>query len=98
MATVRAEALHWRMARLIISVPPNPPAGYALELNGTPVPTRELGCGVASRRGALTLEASAPGYETFRRSVLIPSLDAAHVGVTMQRLEPTPRRGLRRQS
>jgi len=90
IATVRAEALHRRMARLTIKVPPNPPAGYELELSGVAVPVASWGSALPVDAGTLTVQASAPGYVGFERAVRIPSLDAARVELSVPRLEPEP--------
>jgi hypothetical protein len=90
IASVRAAALQSRMARLTISVPPNPPEGYSLELSGTAIPPASWGTPLPVDAGTSTLEASAPGYLSFKRAVVIPSLDGARVVVSMQPLEPEP--------
>jgi hypothetical protein len=90
IASVRAEALRWKMARLTVNVPANVPAGYSLELNGTAVPPASWGTAVPVDAGTLTLEASAPGYLTSRRRVVVPSVDAARVQVNVLRLDAEP--------
>jgi hypothetical protein len=90
IASVRAEALRRKMARLTLSVPANPPAGYSLQLNGTAVPPASWGTALPVDAGTLTVEASAPGYLTFRRKVFVSPSDATQVQLNVLRLEAAP--------
>ena len=90
IAEIRAEALRWKMARLTVNVPSSAPAGYSVQLNGSLVPRASWGSGLPIDSGSFTLEASAPGYVTFRRKVAVPSVEAARVQLTVPRLDAQP--------
>jgi hypothetical protein len=91
IANVRANALEPKMARLTISVPPRPPSGYSLQLDGTVVPPGSWGTALPVDPGTLTVEASAPGYLTFIRKISVSPSPGVRTELQVPLLEPEPR-------
>jgi serine/threonine-protein kinase len=85
IATVRADALAPRMARVTVRVSAEPPPGIVVELGHQPVPKASWGSALPVDSGKLLLEASAPGYAPFRREITIA--DGARVDVPLPQLE-----------
>jgi serine/threonine-protein kinase len=88
IATIRSNALSSRMARLVITVPPQPPPGFRIELNGMPVPAASFGSALPVDPGTLLVSADAPGFLQFERSVTVPAVDGAVVKLVVPQLEP----------
>ncbi len=89
MATIRADALSPRMARLSIRVPSTPAPGLRIVLGGDEILPASLGSPLPVDAGRVVLEASAPGYLTYRRDVAVPALDGARLDVVVPPLERT---------
>jgi hypothetical protein len=88
IAAVRSAALEHKVARLLLRVPPVLPAGYTLKLGEVTVPKTSWGTPLPLDAGTVTVEASAPGYVTYRRYVAIPPEEGARVRIALPPLEP----------
>jgi hypothetical protein len=86
IANVRAAALEARMARVTISVPAEPPVGFQVRLGTTVVPRASWGSALPMDAGTQALEASAPGYTSYRRQVSVPAVKGARIIVTVPQL------------
>lgn len=87
IATLRADALDPKMARLTLTVPALPPPGFELTLGETPVPRASWGSALPIDAGSVAVEARAPGYITFRRTVTVPTTSGARLIVAIPALE-----------
>lgn len=87
IATLRADALEPKLARLTISVPWVPPPGFEVDLGGTPVPRASWGSALPHDAGPVSVEARAPGYLTFRRTVSVPATSGARPIIVIPALE-----------
>ena len=85
IASVRADALAPRMARLTLRVSGKSPVGMVVELDRLSVPKASWGSALPVDAGQLSIVASAPGYVPFRREVSL--VDGARVEVTLPPLE-----------
>jgi hypothetical protein len=90
IAAMRAEALEPKLARMAISVPAQVPRGFSVRLGETVVPRASWGSAIPLDAGLVTVEASAPGHESFRKQVSVPVEPGARVTV-----EVPPLRALR---
>lgn len=88
LARQRAEALEPRLARLTITPPSEIPPGFQVTSHNEPVPKASWGSALPVDAGELIVEARAPGYLTFSRSVTIPTTPGASLTVTIPALEP----------
>jgi hypothetical protein len=88
IAAVRSAALEHKLARLVLLVPPAPPRGYTVKLGELTVPPDSWGTALPLDAGTVSVEASAPGYVTYRRYVAIPPEEGARVQVPLPPLEP----------
>ncbi len=89
MATIRADALSPRMARLSIHVPATAAAGLRIMIGPDEVPRPSWGSALPVDPGPLVLEASAPGYLAYRREVVVPAVEGARLDVAVPALERT---------
>jgi len=90
MAQQRAASLTPRLSRLSIVVPPDSKvSALELRLNGTSVPEVQWGAAAPIDAGAHTIEARAPGYETWSASVDVTGETQA-VRVQIPLLTPKP--------
>jgi hypothetical protein len=70
-AQKQAAALEPRLPKLAIFLPSNPPAGFVVKRDDTPVDSGALGVALYVDPGAHTVTASAPGFEAFSVSVTL---------------------------
>ena len=78
-AADRARALEGRVSRMTITLAAGDrPAGFAVRQNGATVTALDFGRSIAVDPGAITIEASAPGYATFRKVVTIGAAQSSH--------------------
>jgi len=70
-ALKQANALEPRLPKLAIFLPSNPPAGFVVKRDDTPVDAGALGVALYVDPGAHTVTASAPGFEAFSVSVTL---------------------------
>ena len=70
-ALKQANAIEPRLPKLAIFLPSNPPAGFVVKRDDTPVDAGALGVALYVDPGAHTVTASAPGFETFSVSVTL---------------------------
>ncbi|RYZ09802.1 MAG: hypothetical protein EOO73_02665 [Myxococcales bacterium] len=90
IAAVRSAALEPKLSRIVLEVPPAPPAGYTLKLGELTVPSGSWGTPLPLDPGTVSVEAAAPGYVSYRRYVAIPAEQGARVKVTIPPLEARP--------
>jgi serine/threonine-protein kinase len=90
IATLRAEALDAKMARVTIKVPATIPAGFEVTLGDTPVPRASWGSALPVDSGNANVTASAPGYLPFERRVTVPDVGGARLIVIIPPLEAKP--------
>jgi hypothetical protein len=95
VATERAEALEPKLARLTITAPVELPPGFQITTSDEPVPQASWGSALPVDAGELLVEARAPGYLTFTRTVAIPTTPGARVVVPIPQLEPEAVSGAR---
>lgn len=70
IAQQRADALKPKIPQIVVVVPPDEMvAGLSIAHNGEPLPEAEWGKAMAVDPGEHTLEASAPGYQTYSTTV-----------------------------
>jgi hypothetical protein len=72
MATERALDLEKRLSRLELRVSPDGPTALELKLNGIVVPAESYNSALPVDPGPQEVEASAPGYKTWRGSIDVP--------------------------
>jgi len=89
IATIRADALSPRMARLRIHAPLTSVPNLRIVLGEDEVPQASWDSPLPVNAGSLVLEASAPGYLPYRREVVVPAVDGAVLDVTVPPLERT---------
>lgn len=70
-AAGKAAALEPRLARLTITAPATPPAGFAVTRDGTSIEPGALGVALYIDAGPHEITASAPGFEVFAKTVAI---------------------------
>jgi len=70
-ANKQATALEPRLPKLAIFLPPNPPPGFVVRRDDTPVDAGALGVALYVDPGPHTVTASAPGFEAFSVSVTV---------------------------
>jgi hypothetical protein len=87
IAALRADALDPKLARLTLTVPTVPPPGFEVDLGGTPVPRASWGSALPLDAGNVVIEARAPGYITFRRTITIPTTSGARLIVAIPPLD-----------
>lgn len=90
IATIRAEALGPRMARVRIHVPTNVPAGFRILLGDNEIQQASWDSPLPVDAGNVTFEAAAPGYMPYRRELVVPAVDGVVLDVTAPPLEPIP--------
>ena len=90
IASLRAEALDARMARITIKVPENIPAGFQVALGETVVPRASWGSALPVDAGNANVTASAPGYWPFERRVTVPDASGARLIVIIPPLDAKP--------
>jgi hypothetical protein len=90
IATLRAEALDAKMARITIKVPATIPTGFEVALGDTLVPRASWGSALPVDAGNANVTASAPGYLPFQRRVTVPELGGARLIVIIPPLEAQP--------
>jgi len=88
IATIRANALSGRMARLVVVGPSQVPPGFRVEFNGLAVPATSFGSALPVDAGAVLVSAAAPGFIEFQRRLVVPAVDGALVKVVIPNLEP----------
>lgn len=90
IATLRADALDQKMARITIKVPATMPAGFEVVMGDTLVPRASWGSAMPVDAGNTVVTASAPGYLPFRRQVAVPEVGGARLIVIIPTLEAAP--------
>jgi serine/threonine-protein kinase len=90
IATLRAEALDAKMARITIRVPGTVPAGFEVTLGDTLVQRASWGSALPVDAGNANVTASAPGYLPFERRVTVPQVAGARLIVIIPPLEAQP--------
>lgn len=90
IAAVRSAALEYKLARVVLQVPPSPPTGYTVKLSDVTVPSASWGSALPLDPGTVRVEATAPGHVPYRRYVAIPAEEGARVKVALPPLEPEP--------
>lgn len=87
IAAVRSAALEPKLARVVLQVPSSPPAGYTLRLGDLTVPSGSWGTPLPLDPGTVSIEATAPGYVSYRRYVAIPAEPGARMKISIPPLE-----------
>lgn len=88
IAAVRSAALEPKLTRLTIDVAEPAPEGLTLKLDETTVPRASWGSPLPLDAGTVDVQATAPGYEPYRRYVEIPEGQGARVRITIPKLQP----------
>jgi hypothetical protein len=87
-AQTQAAALEPRLAKLTISAPATPPAGLVVARDGTQIDAGALGISLYLDAGSHEITASAPGFESFTRTITI--VDGKTETVTIPPLTAKP--------
>jgi hypothetical protein len=87
-AQKQAAALEPRLPRLAISAPANPPDGFVVKRDGTPIDPGAQGVALFVDPGAHEITAAAPGFEPFART--IASVEGKAETVAIPELERIP--------
>jgi hypothetical protein len=88
IAAVRSAALEPKLARVVLLVPPAPPAGYTVRLGDITVPSASWGSSLPLDAGTVRIEASAPGFVPYHRYLEVPAGPGTRLKVSLPPLEP----------
>ncbi|HWU90774.1 MAG TPA: PEGA domain-containing protein [Kofleriaceae bacterium] len=96
-AQKQATALEPRLPKLVISAPASPPAGFVVRRDDAPITAGELGLALYVDPGAHEVSASAPGFETFTKTITVDegktetlALPALSAKPVVEPLKPPP--------